>query len=138
MAAIQSKRFNWVRTATARENIEAWRAKRKSVREGFEATQSAASNALLTTFSDRISAAGDLAARAALKRIQSELQEKIAERSASSDNLIPATKNSVFSVSATTTLDGGSKIDLQGNTLTLTDGTVIDLTTGLKKLNVVV
>lgn len=139
MPAIQTKRFNWVRTATARENIEAWREKRKSVREGFEATQSAASNALLTTFSDRISGAGDLAARAALKRIQDAIKAKIAEQSAGSDeNIIPATKKSVFSVSSTTTLDGGSKIDLDANTLTLSDGTVIDITTGVKKVNVVV
>lgn len=138
MAAIQTRRFNFVRTLTARESIEAWRAKRKSIREDFEATQQAAVNALSGALSNNITAAGDLAAKAALKRVQTEINKKIEElRAAKDENIIPPSRNSVFSVTSQTTLDGGSRIDLDANTLTLPNGTVVDLTTGLKKVDVI-
>jgi hypothetical protein len=53
-------------------------------------------------------------------------------------NIIPSSKNSTFSVTGNTRLDGGTQIDMNAGTMTMKDGTVIDLTTGLKKINVTV
>jgi hypothetical protein len=81
----------------------------------------------------------NIAAQRALDRINAETKAKAKATSASTDDIvISAPKNSVFSIDSKTTLGGGSKIDLKSNTLTLPDGTVIDLKTGLKKVNVVV
>jgi hypothetical protein len=80
----------------------------------------------------------NIAAQRALDRINAEAKAKAAKQSASSsDTVVPPPKNSVFSVNGSTTLDGGSQINLDSNTLSLPDGTVIDLTTGTKKVDVV-
>ena len=97
-----------------------------------------------STFSDaavsQAQGLSNIAAQRALDRIKAETQAKLAENSASnssgSDTLVPPPKNSVFSTESSTTLDGGSQIDLKSNTLTLPDGTKIDLTTGLEKVDV--
>jgi len=109
-----------------------------------EANDRAAANveALTSNLSDAVinqtQGLSDIAAQRALDRINAEAKAKAAKASASSsDTVIPSTKNSVFSVDTKTTLSGGAKIDLKSNTLTLPDGTIYDLTTGLKKVNLV-
>jgi hypothetical protein len=46
-------------------------------------------------------------------------------------------QDSLFSGSTSGQLDSGTKIDLNAGTITLSDGTVIDLKTGAKKINIV-
>ncbi len=43
----------------------------------------------------------------------------------------------MFSGSSSGELDSGTKIDLAGGTITLSDGTVLDAKTGVKKVNIV-
>ncbi|HVX99255.1 MAG TPA: hypothetical protein VHA55_05635 [Pseudorhodoplanes sp.] len=81
-----------------------------------------------------------IAAQRAVDRINAETKAKTEQASSDTgtadDNIIPSTMNSTFSVTDSTRLDGGSQVDLNANTLTLPNGTVIDLDTGLKKIDV--
>ncbi|KAB2884880.1 MAG: hypothetical protein K8H87_11915 [Pseudorhodoplanes sp.] len=141
MAAIQSKKFGWVRTATARESMDAWREKLKAMREDFESRQSAARDAFAAAWSTQISDSGNIYAEMALKRTQEEIQAKLARNQelakydTSIDTAKADTKDSIFADGKTGELDSGTKIDLTGGTLTLSDGTVIDIATGVKKVD---
>jgi hypothetical protein len=138
MPSIQAKKFKWVRTLTARESVDAWREKRKSMRDEFETRTSAARASFDTAWANQSSGIAELGIRKALARIQAETKAKQAEKaSANSANELPKSRNSVFSVDSTTTLAGGSKIDMKAGTLTLSDGTVIDLSTGVKKIDII-
>lgn len=107
----------------------------KRAAAGFEAF----SNSLSTVATNQIQGLANIAAQRALDRINAETKAKQAENRPSTEEIvISPPKRSVFSIDSSTTLDGGSKINLSSNTLTLSDGTIIDLTTGLKKVNVVV
>jgi len=102
---------------------------------GFEAF----TNKLSAVANNQIQGLANIAAQRALDRINAEARAKAVKQSASSEEIvISPPKHSIFSIDSKTTLDGGSKIDLGRNTLTLSDGTIVDLTTGLKKVNVVV
>jgi hypothetical protein len=88
---------------------------------------------------NQIQGYANIAAQRALDRINAETEAKKAEQSPGIDDIvIDAPKSSVFNLDSSTTLSGGLQIDLDNNTLTLPDGTVIDLTTGLEKVDVVV
>jgi hypothetical protein len=138
MPSIQAKKFQWVRPLTARESVEAWRGKRKTMREDFESRTGAAQASFNTVWSNQSAGVADLGIKKALARIQAEIKAKAAEKAAASSvNELPKSRNSVFSVDSSATLDGGSKIDLKAGTLTLPNGTVVDLATGVKKLNIV-
>lgn len=95
-------------------------------------------NSLSAVATNQIQGLANIAAQRALDRINAEVKAKQAEnRPSTEDIVISPPKRSVFSVSSSTTLGGGSKINLSSNTLTLSDGTIIELTTGLKKVNIV-
>jgi hypothetical protein len=127
MASVQFKRFGLTRQLTYWEQLQFRRERSKALREDFEA-RSAQINA---TFSEaglnHAQAAGELAAQAALKRIAAETEAKFqkADREKSLAS-IEIWKNKP-SVKA-----GDSNIDLAGGTMTLSDGTKIDLKTGAK------
>ena len=138
MPSIQAKKFQWVRALTARESVEAWRDKRKTMREDFESRTGTAQASFNTVWSNQSAGVADLGIKKALARIQAEVKAKAAEKAAaSSAHELPKPRNSVFSVDSRATLDGGSRIDLKAGTLTLPNGTVVDLATGVKKINVV-
>ena len=68
-------------------------------------------------------------------RIQNEIkakQEKALAAATAEQNQITAPKQSSFSYGDSVTMAGGAKIDLSSNTITHTDGTIVDLKTGLK------
>jgi len=77
MAAIQSKKMNWVKTQSTYQSMQAWRAKRKAAQEEFEARMTAVTNAFNAAFSNRIQGIGELAAQQALARIGAEAQARI-------------------------------------------------------------
>jgi len=88
---------------------------------------------------NQVQGLANIAAQRALDRSNAETKAKQAENSqGNNDIVIDAPKNSVFSVDSSTTLSGGSQVNLDSNTLTLPDVAVIDLTTCLKKVDVVV
>jgi hypothetical protein len=137
-------KYGSYRTMTAYESATAWAAKRKAARQKFEAEQSAVSSILLNVGDAQSQGLAEIVAQIALKRIteegkvKAEKNAKLAEFDTEVDTGMADKNDSVFSDSTSATLDGGTKIDLGANTLTLSDGTVIDIKTGVKKVNITV
>lgn len=67
--AITTKRFNWVQQASAWKQAEAWRERRKLMRQDFDTAASFASTGLINVWSNQITGSANLAAEAALKRL---------------------------------------------------------------------
>jgi hypothetical protein len=140
---MKTYRYTSYRQMTPWESTQAWSAKHKSMRQEFEQRQSMATSAFSDAWNSQSSGSAGFAAKAAGIRIQAEARQKAADAAKmatydSGDNKIPATKNSTFSVVASTRLDGGTQINIDSGTMTMKDGSVYDLKTGLKKVNVTV
>ena len=136
MADYGIRKMNWVRTPSAYESMSVWRAKRKAQQEKFEANMADAVSALETAQNDVSYNVGEIAAKRALKRISDETkakQEESARQAANNNNQPYKPALSRLTETGTAELDGGSKVDLNSNKLTLSNGTVIDLTTGLQQ-----
>lgn len=135
MAGYGIKSMNWTRTQSAYESMTAWREKRKAFQEKYEAQMSESVSALETAWNDVGYNLGEIAANRALARIQEEAkakQAKAAAAAAAERNLINPPKQSSFNYNDSVTMSGGATINLSANTITHTDGTVVDLKTGLK------
>ena len=135
MAAYQVKKMGWTRAMTAYESMTSWREKRKAFQEKYEANMQNAVAALETAWTDVGYNIGEIAANRAMTRIQNEIkakQEKALSAATAEQNQITAPKQSSFSYGDSVTMAGGAKIDLSSNTITHTDGTIVDLKTGLK------
>jgi hypothetical protein len=134
MAAYGIKKMNWTRTMSAYESMTSWREKRKAFQEKYEAQLEQSVAALQTAWTDVGYNLGEIAANKALARIQAETKEKQAKAAAAAaaeENIVNPPKQSSFSYNDTVTVSGGATINLSANTITHTDGTVIDLKTGL-------
>jgi hypothetical protein len=135
MAGYGIKKMNWSRTISAYESMTAWREKRKAFQEKYEAQLQQSVSALQTAWNDVGYNLGEIAANKALARIQAEAKAKQAKASAAAaaeENQINAPKQSSFSYNDSVTVSGGAIINLSANTITHTDGTVVDLKTGLR------
>ncbi len=135
MAGYGVKKMNWVQTPSAYESMSAWREKRKAFQEQYEVNQQNVVASLQTAWNDVGYNLGEIAANKALARIQEEAkakQAKAAAAAAAEQNQINPPKQSSFSYNDSVTISGGAKIDLTANTITHTDGTVVDLKTGIK------
>jgi uncharacterized protein (DUF2461 family) len=135
MAGYGVKKMNWVRTPSAHQSMTAWREKRKAFQEKYEANLQNVVASLQTAWTDVGYNIGETAANKALARIQAEArakQEKAAAAAAAEANRVEAPKQSAFSYNDTVTVSGGAQINLSANTITHSDGTVIDLKTGIK------
>jgi hypothetical protein len=134
MAGYQIKKMNWTRTMSAYESMTSWREKRKAFQEKYEANMQNAVASLQTAWNDVGYNLGEIAANRAMARIQQEAkakQQKALAATAAEQNRIAPPKQSSFSYGDSVTISGGAKIDLSGNTITHTDGTVVDLKTGI-------
>lgn len=85
LAGIQLKKMNWVRSQSAYDSLQTWRAKRQAAVAEFESTASATASAFSTAWSNQISGLGELAANQALARISAEGQAKINASTSSLD-----------------------------------------------------
>ncbi|HWV51405.1 hypothetical protein [Pseudorhodoplanes sp.] len=135
MASYGIKKMNWSRTPSAYQSMVSWREKRKAFQEKYEAKMENAVSALQTAWNDVGYNIGEIAANRALARIQQEAkakQEKALAELAAEQSRINPPKQSSFSYSDTVTMSGGTTIDLAANRITHSDGTVVDLKTGLK------
>jgi hypothetical protein len=135
MAGYGIKKMNWSRPMSAYESMTSWREKRKAFQEKYEAQMENAVASLQTAWTDVGYNIGEIAANRALARIQEETrakQAKAAAATAAEANQINAPKQSSFSYNDSVTVSGGAVINLSANTITHTDGTVVDLKTGLK------
>jgi hypothetical protein len=140
---MKTYRYTAYRQMTPWEATKAWSAKRKVMRQEFESRQSEATSALTDAMANNASGAGELAAKMAVARIEKETKAKQADaaraaESAANDTTRADLYESKFSDSSSAKLDSGTSIDLSSNTLTLSNGTVIDIKTGVKKVNVTV
>ena len=130
------KKMNWGRTLSAYESMTAWRNKRKAFQAKYEANLQNGVAALQTAWNDAGYNVGEIAANRALKRISDEAkakQEAMAKQLADQNNQPYQPAYSRITETGSAELDGGSKIDLNSNKLTLSNGTVIDLTTGMRQ-----
>src|SRR5205823_4456501 len=114
-----------------------------AMRQDFEAKQSAANDAFTSTWSDQITGMNTIIGQMALDRVTAEGKAKAAAKAeaAKNDTTIDTgladIQDSIFSGdSGVGELDSGTKIDLNAGTITLSDGTVIDSQTGLKKIDI--
>jgi hypothetical protein len=115
--------------------MTAWREKRKAFQEKYEANMQNVVASLQTAWTDVGYNLGEIAANKALARIEEETKAKqaaAAAAAAAEENLINPPKQSSFSYGDSVTISGGAKIDLSANTITHSDGTVVDLKTGIK------
>jgi FKBP-type peptidyl-prolyl cis-trans isomerase len=135
MAGNGIKKMNWVQTPSAYESMSSWREKRKAFQEKYEANMQNVVASLQTAWTDVGYNIGEIAANRALARIQQETkakQEKAAAAAAAEANRVEAPKQSSFSYNDSVTVSGGAVISLSANTITHSDGTVVDLKTGIK------
>jgi hypothetical protein len=135
MAGYGIKKMNWARNPSAYESMVSWREKRKAFQEKYEANMAATISALETAWTDVGYNIGEIAANRAMKRIQDEAkakQEKLQAQLANENTRPYQPTYSKLTATGSAELDGGAKINLNSNTLTMADGTMIDLTTGLK------
>jgi hypothetical protein len=135
------KKMNWSRTMTAWESISGWRAKRKAFQAKYEANMENYTSQLQTAWNDVGYNIGEIAAKRAVKRMSDEAkakQEQLASQVSKDSIDIYQPTYSKLSEGGSETFDGGTSVNLSSNTLTLSDGTTIDLKTGLKKIDVTV
>jgi hypothetical protein len=78
MAGFKINHFNWLRTPTALESADAWRARRQAARASFESTSSAALSAFKSISSDLATGMSSIAASTAVKRLQDAANAKAA------------------------------------------------------------
>jgi hypothetical protein len=133
------RKMNWTRTMTAWESISGWRAKRKAYQAKYEASMENYTSQLQTAWNDVGYNVGEIAAKRALKRMSDEAkakQEKLTAQFSKDSIEIYQPTYSKLSDGGSETFEGGTSVNLSSNTLTLSDGTQVDLTTGLKKVDV--
>ena len=143
MAAITQSHFNWLPQPSMWQQTQNWAASQADIQAAADTT-----TAILGQFTNvntnKINGLGSLAAQAALARIQKATAVKQAQQQAKADlaarNAPPpstAAKDVTLSDGSIVkapplTLAGGTKINAADGTLTLADGTVLNIKTGLK------
>jgi len=134
MAGYGVKKMNWVRSPSAYQSMVSWREKRKASQETFDANNQNTVAALQAAWVDVGLNIGQIAANRAMARIQQEFKAKQEQRAveAAAQLEINAPKRSSFSYNDSVTMSGGATINLAANTITHSNGTVVDLKTGLK------
>jgi hypothetical protein len=80
MASVGFKPIKWFRMRSTWEQAQAWRERRKEVRERLDNLNAQANAAFNSAWSNQISGQGQLAAEAAAKRVYAELQAKIQQK----------------------------------------------------------
>ena len=146
MAIIPTVQFNWLPRPSLYAEAQAWTARQQVLRQKEEYI-AAASDSFAAAATDQTTGMANLAAQAALDRVQTAAKAKInavlntpADPSAisstpTSSSSVTLPDGTIINDDPSIYLDGGSKLNLSAGTLTLPDGTVIDTATGLKKID---
>ncbi|MEX0842009.1 MAG: hypothetical protein WD039_06960 [Xanthobacteraceae bacterium] len=79
MAAITTKKFNWVQRPTAWEHMQAWRQNRRAMMQRFQAEATIATNGIANAMYGLSEGMSVLAAKAAIKQAQETLAAKRAQ-----------------------------------------------------------
>jgi hypothetical protein len=83
MAAVQFKRFNWLKRPTAWQFVQAWRASRRAMAQRFQQDAAVASSAFVAAQNNLIVGMATIAAKASLERTQTDIsaaQKQIASK----------------------------------------------------------
>jgi hypothetical protein len=143
MSSIQPLQFNWLPQKSAWQQAQDWRTNQANLQSDADLT-SAIMDKLSTATINSINGQGNLAAQAALDRINAAIKKKQDAQQAANDSALnslttPSAPTSislsdgqVVAIDPAITLAGGSKLNPDTGVLTLTDGTMIDTKTGLK------
>jgi hypothetical protein len=145
MAGIDNTpRFNWNPQPSMWQEIQIRNAKQANIADA-ESVTTAITSKFATASADRISGAGNLAAKAALTRIKAataakqKQQQDAAERAqrdappeTNQPSDVTLSDGTVIKASSSITLAGGTRVNTADGTLTLSDGTLISLLTGRK------
>jgi hypothetical protein len=114
-------------SSTAWKQLEAQRAKSKAAREDFLANSSALSSAFSSANDSAMLGAGDLAAKAAIHRLNQAAVDKVKQ------NQMDAAKNASVWKNApakTAVSSGDVTVDFTGDTIKLSNGTMLNIKTG--------
>jgi hypothetical protein len=133
---IEKRTLGWVQKQSAWQEMQARREKSTAYRKKFEQQQVALNNMLQTSALDQFTGAGDLAARAALKRLDEAAKAKTLENQRKAED--EATRALIWKndkPSQTTIKAGDTTIDLKSGVVTMSDGTRINASTGMKADN---
>jgi hypothetical protein len=127
---IEKRTLGWFQKQTAWQEMQVRQQKSAAYRKKADTQRTALNNMLQTLATDQFTGAGDLAAKAALKRIEAAAAEKKKETQRKVDDALTRetiwkNKDPQVEVKA-----GGVTIDLQGDTVTLSDGTRLNTKTG--------
>jgi hypothetical protein len=104
MAAYGIKKFGWVKQRSAYQDMVYHRARRAEFAKQDQANLEAMNNAMSTAMQNRISKLADIAAQAALKRVQAATKAKLDEATKQIDaaqSLVDQTSKSASSTSST-------------------------------------
>ena len=104
MAAYGIKKFGWVKQRSAYQDMVYHRARRAEFAKQDQANLEAMNNAMSTAMQNRISKLADIAAQAALKRVQAATKAQLDEATKQIDaaqSLVDQTSKSASSTSST-------------------------------------
>jgi hypothetical protein len=104
MAAYGIKKFGWVKQRSAYQDMVYHRARRAEFAKQDQANLEAMNSAMSTAMQNRISKLADIAAQAALKRVQAATKAKLDEATKQIDaaqSLVDQTSKSASSTSST-------------------------------------
>jgi hypothetical protein len=140
MSTISPMQFNWLPRPSLYAEAQAWTVRQQILRQDMD-DLAAASDTFASASSDQTTGMMNLAAQAGLDRAQAAANAKVTSVLASANDPPPSASSSsltlpdgtVIKDDPTQYLPGGSKLNLNAGTLTLSDGTVIDTATGSKK-----
>ncbi len=80
MAGVIASRFNWIGSPTAWQQSQAWRDRQAQIREDFYAASSSANSNFFGASINLTSGLGEITARIASKRLQSQALAKALNR----------------------------------------------------------
>jgi hypothetical protein len=149
MSTISTLHFNWIPQPSLYAQARDWTARQQALRQQAD-DLATASNTFASAATDQTTGMMNLTARAALNRVRAAAKAKSASvlnsatdtanssSKSSSSSSLTLRDGTVIKYDPTIYLPGGSKLNLDAGTLTLSNGTVIDTATGSRKINLTV
>jgi hypothetical protein len=133
---IGTRSMNWNPRPSAWKEMQMRAQRNKQYRAENEGVRSATSSMLVSLSTDQSTRAGDIAAKRALARIQAETAAKVAENQKAAE--LDASREVVWKNKPATTsvTAGNARINLEAGTVTMSNGTTINVKTGLPAGNI--
>ena len=87
MTGIFTRRFNWLPQASAWQQAQAWRAKRRAMADDFQSSVNALASGLGNAIAAQIDGQGTLIAKVVTTRLQAEINAKVTKATALSNSV---------------------------------------------------